>query len=203
MKQLSFTDREAKEILEKGSLLALPTETVYGLAVRADDPLAYERLVKVKNRRPDKPIAVMCSKNFDLEKYFLIDEGTKSVIDTLLPGPLTILEKARENAPYQMHLGTFVAGIRIPKKQELLDFLDTLPFLIQVTSANLSGSPALTSQEEVYNTFDSMKEVEGIVSGTCESKIPTTVVSLLHGKVEIIRQGQSTKEEIEAVYHRR
>ena len=69
MKQLSFTDREAKEILEKGSLLALPTETVYGLAVRADDPLAYERLVKVKNRRPDKPIAVMCSKNFDLEKY--------------------------------------------------------------------------------------------------------------------------------------
>ena len=48
-----------------------------------------------------------------------------------------------------------------------------------------------------------MKEVEGIVSGTCESKIPTTVVSFLHGKVEIIRQGQITKEEIEAVYHRR
>ncbi|MFA6624214.1 MAG: L-threonylcarbamoyladenylate synthase [Bacilli bacterium] len=198
---LEFTDEKARKIVEDGYVLALPTETVYGLGVRWDSEEAYERLVKAKNRRPDKPIAVMCSKDFDLSPYFVITPGIKRVMDKFLPGPLTVLVKTKDEAPNQSHLGTFVAGIRIPGKKDLLDFLSSLPFPLQVTSANLSGEPATSSFDEVYNIFKDTKDVEGIVKGTCKSNVPTTVVSLLDDEVKVIRQGEIKEEDIRKAYY--
>lgn len=201
MKILSFEDKEAREIVEDGYVLALPTETVYGVGVRFDDEEAYERLCKAKNRRPEKAIAVMCSSSFPLDKYFEISEGAKRVMDKFLPGPLTCLVKAKESAPYQTHLGTGIAGIRIPAKEELLSFLSSLPFALQVTSANISGEPATAEFSEVYETFKDKEEVHGIVKGTCQSGTPTTVVDLTKEKPIIIRQGDITMEEIEKTFY--
>lgn len=196
MKTISFEDQEAKDVIEEGYVLALPTETVYGLGVRWDSPIAYERLCEAKKRRPSKPIAVMCSDTFDLSKYFEMSEGAKRVMKTFLPGPLTCLVKAKNNAPEQTHLGTFVAGIRIPAKKELLSFLASLPYPLQVTSANMSGSPALKDYSDVEKTFENVPEVEAIVKGTCQSGTPTTVVDLTKEKPVILRQGEITEEEI-------
>jgi sua5/yciO/yrdC/ywlC family protein len=201
MQILSFQDNKARQIVEDGYVLALPTETVYGVGVRFDDQNAYNRLVKVKRRSPDKPIAVMCAKNLDLSTYFVLNEGTKRVMEHLLPGPLTILVRTKENAPYQTHLGTKVAGIRIPDKEDLLAFLSSLPFPLQVTSANISGQPPLTAFEEVYECFHEDKEVRGIVKGTCDSGTPTTVVDLTGEAPIVLRQGEITKEEIEKYFY--
>lgn len=203
MKILSFEDKEAKKIVEEGYVLAFPTETVYGVGVRFDDPVAYERLVSVKKRNPDKPIAVMCAKNLDLSEYFEITPGAKNVMEHLLPGPLTVLVKAKDSAPYQTHLGTHVAGIRIPEKEDLLRFLSTLPFPLQVTSANLSGQPALKAFQEVYDCFEKEADVKGIVEGTCDSGTPTTVVDLTGDAPVVVRQGEITKEEIETYFYQK
>lgn len=201
MQILSFASPEAKEILEDQGVLALPTETVYGLGVRWDSETAYERLVKSKNRRPDKPIAVMCSPNFDLSPYFEITEGVKNVMKAFLPGPLTVLVKAYETAPKQTHLGTFVAGLRIPAKKDLLAFLDSLPFPLQVTSANLSGQPSLKEFNDVYDVFRDSAFVKGIVKGECKSGTPTTVVNLTGEKPVIVRQGEIKEEDILKAYY--
>lgn len=201
MEILSFQSPEAKGIVKKGYVLALPTETVYGLGVAWDDKQAYERLCQAKNRRPDKPIAVMAGKNFDLIKYFEISPNAKKVMDHFLPGPLTCLVKAKANAPEQTHLGTFVAGIRIPDKKELLDFLDSLGHPLQVTSANISGQPAQEDFNDVYATFENCPLVQGIIKGTCQSGTPTTVVDLTGEAPVIIRQGEITKEEIDKVFY--
>lgn len=200
MNVLSFQSEEAKEILKKGSVLALPTETVYGLAVRWDDEKAYKRLCEAKRRSPEKPIAVMVGTKFDLSEYFEITPETKKVMDHFLPGPLTCLVKAKKNAPMQSHLGTYVAGIRIPKKKELLDFIDGLGFPLQVTSANISGEKATSSFAEVFSTFENVSSVEAIIKGECDSGTPTSVVSFVGDKPVLIRQGEITKEEIEDVY---
>ncbi len=200
MEILSFQSPEAKEILEKGYVLALPTETVYGLGVIWDSKEAYERLCQAKNRRPDKPIAVMTGKNFDLSIYFEISPQAKKVMDHFLPGPLTCLVKAKPTAPEQTHLGTYVAGIRIPEKEELLDFLDFLGHPLQVTSANISGDPAICDFNDVYATFENCPLVKGIIKGNCQSGTPTTVVDLTGDKPVVIRQGEITKEEIEKVF---
>ncbi len=202
MKKLTFQDEEAKKIVEGGYVLALPTETVYGLGVRFDDENAYERLCKAKNRRPDKAIAVMCSANFPLEQYFEISEGARRVMDRFLPGPLTCLVKAKENAPYQTHLGTHIAGIRIPDKKELLDFLSSFPFALQVTSANMSGEKATPDYEDVLRIFRDSEEVKGIVKGTCKSGTPTTVVDLTKEKPIVLREGEITLSEIESVFYK-
>ncbi len=201
MKILSFDDEEAKRIVEEGYVLALPTETVYGVGVRFDDEKAYERLCQSKNRRPEKAIAVMCSPSFPLDDYFEISEGARRVMDCFLPGPLTCLVKVKEKAPYQTHLGTGIAGIRIPAKADLLSFLSSLPFAMQVTSANLSGEPATSDFDEVYRTFNNKEEVKGIVKGSCQSGVPTTVVDLTKVKPIVIRQGDITLEEIEKVFY--
>ena len=143
----------------------------------------------------------MCSSSFPLDKYFEISEGAKRVMDKFLPGPLTCLVKAKESAPYQTHLGTGIAGIRIPAKEELLSFLSSLPFALQVTSANISGEPATAEFSEVYETFKDKEEVHGIVKGTCQSGTPTTVVDLTKEKPIIIRQGDITMEEIEKAFY--
>ena len=195
---LSFKDSEARQIVDHGYVLALPTETVYGVGVRWDSPEAYERLVKCKNRRPDKPIAVMTSVSFDLNQYFT--PNIQRVIDKFLPGPLTILVKTKDNAPYQTHLGTKVAGIRIPGKKDLLEFLGSLPFPLQVTSANLSGQPSLSKFEDVQNVFKNSPDVQGIVKGNCESSVPTTVVDLTGDKPIVVREGEIKLNEIQEVF---
>ncbi len=202
MEILSFTSKEAKEILNHEGVLAFPTETVYGFGFRWDSPLAYDRLCKIKNRRPDKPIAVMTGTTFDLSQFFEISPRAKKVMDAFLPGPLTCLVKAKENAPTQTHLGTFVAGIRIPNKKELLSFLNDLPYPLQVTSANRSGEPALKDFKDVYDLFLNEPLVEGMIEGECQSGTPTTVVDLQGDSPLVIRQGEITKEEIESVFYR-
>jgi L-threonylcarbamoyladenylate synthase len=200
MKKITFDSPLAGEILSKGYVIALPTETVYGLGVKWDDESAYQHLVQAKRRNPDKAIAVMAGRNFNLSEYFVISDRAKKVMDHFLPGPLTCLVKARENAPYQSHLGTYVAGIRIPKKKDLLEFLESLGYPLQVTSANISGQPATKDFHEVERVFQDEPLVQGIVEGECDSGTPTTVVSLVDDKPVIIRQGDITKEEIDRVY---
>ncbi len=196
----SFSDPRAKDILLQGEVLALPTETVYGVGVRFDDENAYQRLCQCKGRSPSKPIAVRCGPDFPLDDYFLLTPAIKRVRKKFLPGPLTVLVKAKESAPYQTHLGTFVAGIRIPGKKELLDFLSSLPFALQVTSANRSGSPALKDRKNVIEVFKDSPLVKAIVEGKCESGTPTTVVSLVGDSPLIIRQGDVKKEEINRAF---
>lgn len=197
---LSFKDKEAFEILEAGYVLALPTETVYGLGIRFDDEKAYQRLCESKHRRFDKPIAVMTGTHFPLDDFFEISENAKRVMNHFLPGALTCLVKVKANVPYQAHLGTGIAGIRIPDKKELLELLNSLPWPLQVTSANISGEEATKRFDDVYNTFKNSESVKGIIKGTCQSGTPTTVVSLVGEKPLVIRQGEITKEQIEEVF---
>lgn len=201
MKTLTFKSIEAKEILLNNGVLALPTETVYGLGIRWDSEKAYDDLFSIKKRKPDKPVAVMLSNHFDLDKHFDISSNAKKVIDKFLPGPLTCLVLVKD-VPYQAHLGTNVAGIRMPGSKELLDFLDLVGVPLQVTSANLSGEPAIKEFTKVYETFKNDGRVQGIIKGECNSGTPTTVVDLTKDKPVVIRVGEISLKDIEDVFYR-
>ncbi len=201
MEITDFKDKRLLPALKEGKILALPTETVYGLGIFWDDEKAYERLIQAKGRRPDKAIACMVEKDFDFERYFELDDGIRAVMRKFLPGPLTILVKAKEKCPYQSHLGTGICGIRVPEKEELLSFLKEVHKPLQVTSANLSGHPALTTIEEVYQTFQGNKDIPFLVKGICDSSVPTTVVDLSHSEVHLIRQGEIPLDSIKETYY--
>lgn len=201
MERTDFSDPRLVAALKEGKVVALPTETVYGLGVLWDDEKAYERLVAAKRRRPDKAIACMVSDDFDLAPYFLIDEGIDRVRKRFLPGPLTILVRAKEGCPFQSHLGTGICGLRIPAKEDLLSFLSLLKKPLQVTSANLSGSKALTAAADVEETFRDNEDIAYLVEGRCDRLVPSTVVDLSHGDVRMIREGEISLDSIKETYY--
>ncbi len=200
MKHLNFDSKESKEIIERGDILAFPTETVFGLGVRWDDKEAYEKLCEVKNRRFDKPISLMVGRNFPLDSIAYLDEGTKRVVERLMPGPLTLLLKAKE-VPYQADLGTGTIGIRIPAKEDLLSFLEQFPYPLSVTSANISGEKPAYDSQECEKIFYGSPHIRGIIGGKCVSDVPSTVCLIQDGNIQIVRQGEITLDQIKEAYH--
>ena len=96
-KIVGFDAEELIEAIRKRKVVAFPTETVYGLGVIADSPCAYENLVEVKKRRPDKPFTLMLSSAEEIGKYAVIDEKTKRIIDEFMPGEITLLLPPKED----------------------------------------------------------------------------------------------------------
>lgn len=186
---------KAKEALFNHGVVAFPTETVMGLGVIFNDKLAYDKLNQIKRRPEDKPYTMMVSNVEQIEKYAVIDERTRKIINKFMPGSITLLLPVKENAvPNYVTHNTNVIGIRIPTNIEaklLLEIVDT-PLL--VPSANRSGEkPALNSQE-VENIFQ--KEVNFIIQGASLGEVPSTIVDLTNKEIKVVRKGPISEKEI-------
>ncbi|MFA6830153.1 MAG: L-threonylcarbamoyladenylate synthase [Bacilli bacterium] len=203
MISLSFNDEKAVEDLRNGFVVALPTETVYGFAIRWDSFEALKTLCEGKGRDINKPISIMVGTNFDINSYFEISAGARKVIDEFLPGPLTVLLKPKSQVPSQVvskNSSSALVGVRIPDSPDLLSFLNKLEFPLQVTSANESGEPPLLTFAEIDKQFTGIKGFRSGINGPVGSGCPTTVVDLSGEKPEVRRLGQITQEEIDKAF---
>lgn len=201
MKTEIFKENEiekAVEILKAGGLVAFPTETVYGLACICDKETSFERLVQVKNRRPDQPFTLMCSSIDQALNYCLPDEGTKRVMDQFMPGAITILVKPKDDLSPWMTLNSPFIGIRIPGSKLVLDLIDKVGTPLLVPSANKTGEKTSTDFEEVLKVFDG--EIDGIIEGKCNQLIASTIVKFDNGEVSLVRKGLLEFDKIKSVY---
>lgn len=187
-----------KEALFNHQVIALPTETVYGLAVLYDDKIAFDTLVKIKLRRPDKPFTLMLAKVEDIEKFAILNDLAKILIKHFLPGEITLLLNARENLPWQVTLGTSKIGIRVSGDETLRNFIEYVSKPLLVPSANKADMPPALSEEEVRLYFKK-DEVKEIASGKIVSKMPSTIVDVSNNKMKIIRLGKIKETEIKEV----
>lgn len=202
MKVTDFTDPKLISELENDNVVAIPTETVFGFAIKYDSKTAYKRLIELKHRDFNKPVAMMMSKSFLLSHLSCIESNLKieNVINNLMPGEITILVK-NISFPYQTHLGTNVVGIRVPNYEPLLKFLEKLDYPLQVTSANISSNPPLTKVEEIIEQFKGSKYLNYVVNGTTISNTPSTVIDLTTDVVKLIRVGNVSLNQIECIYN--
>lgn len=184
------------EVLERGGLAAVPTDTVYGLAARPDMREAVGRIFKVKGRDAQKALVVMVS-SLDEAVELAAPEEREGLrrLGSLWPGALTIVTRIApidwlENvAPF----GT--VGIRIPAATFLLELLrQTGP--LAVTSANLSGAGAPGSFDEVNP--DLLEKLDMVVDGggDCGSGKPSTVAEIGESGLRILRVGQIGEAEL-------
>ena len=188
MKYVSVSDKQtAIKALQKGAILGVPTETVYGLAVMANNTEAIKRLLKLKNRKIDsgKVLTMMVADVDDMGKYAKMTRKSTNLARHYFPGELTlVLPKHEEwSHPYFDNFGT--VGIRIPNHAYMLDLLrETGPLL--VTSANPRGeSPCRTSKE----LGERMPDIDVIIEGACENGLPSTVIDLTGDEPRSLRQG--------------
>ena len=195
---LSFEDSKCIEILLSNNVLAFPTETVYGLGGVYDSKLAFDRLVSLKKRSPDKPFTVMISSKEDVHKFAYIDEKIQRVIDEFFPGEITLLLKSKKCYPW-VNLNSDIIGIRMSASKDVCKLIGKVGKPLLVTSANISGFEAMNTAEDVYSTFKD--DLKGIVkSSNKSSSVPSTIVLLKDGEIRLIRKGSIPFEKIKKIW---
>ena len=187
----------AVEYLNDEEVIALPTETVMGLAIKASSLEAYQKLIEVKNRPKNKSFPFVVSSTKEIEKYAEVDEITKKVIDAFMPGPLTIILKKKEIIDDRITNGKDTIAIRIPLDPTLLKIVKELKEPILLTSANRSGEESAYNSKEVINIFN--EEIPLVIKGECKYNLASTIVEIKNKEVNIIREGIIKKEEIERI----
>ena len=198
MKIVTFEEKDLlTRQLNNDRVIAFPTETVFGLGANSESKKAFDNLVKIKNRLPDKPFTLMCGSIDQIKPYAYINDIAEKLINTFMPGSITLLLKVKENIPRYLHLNSEYIGVRIPGDPELLKFLETYGKPLLVPSANKSNDSPATSIKEVFDYFEG--EIEYCVSGKCTSNVPSTIIQVNDDDIKIIRKGPITEEEIREV----
>ncbi len=173
--------------LNRGGVLAVPTETVYGLAVRLDNEPAILKLLTLKERPVDsgKILTMMLPSVKDIPKYAEIDRRHMNLARRYFPGELTLVLKKRPDFQHVYFNNFDTIGIRIPAHKYMLDLLkETGPLL--VTSANPRGEVPCNHSREVETR---MKSIDGVIRGHSGGSLPSTIINWADEEPYQIRAG--------------
>lgn len=183
----------ACKLMRSGQVIALPTDTIYGLACNANDPEAIKKLYEIKGRNFEKPVAICVSDYDELRKYGDGAHLPSQLIEKLLPGPTTIVLQKTEhlNNPY-LNPGVTRIGIRIPDFKFIRDVCREFKNPIALTSANRSAEKSSLKIEEfepLWSHLGAVFDGESL-SDTEDSRIGSTVVDLSEPReCRVIRRG--------------
>lgn len=180
--------QKACEFLLQGQPVALPTETVYGLAAPINDREAIEKVFQLKGRPKNNPLIVHLSSIEQLQAYTdTLEEDIYALMKAFWPGPLTVVLPVKaETIPENVTCGLSTAGFRIPNHPLTLDIISKVGPLV-MPSANLSGRPSSTRADHVEADFGvDFPVVDG---GECAHGLESTIVIKDHGKWLVLRQG--------------
>ena len=200
---INSTDQQglkiAGQIIKNGGLVAMPTETVYGLGADATNPIAVKNIFKAKGRPSDNPLIVHIANAKDASRYAKdIPELFYKLTDCFSPGPLTIILKKADCIPMETSGGLETVGIRIPANETARKIIELSGTAIAAPSANLSGSPSPTNAKRCID--DLFGRVDAIVDGgECAVGVESTVISLAEEKPILYRPGFVTFEEIKEI----
>jgi L-threonylcarbamoyladenylate synthase len=186
----------AAQLLRAGELVAVPTETVYGLAVRADDAAAVSRLFTAKGRPTDNPLIVHVATIDDV--LLVARELTpvaRRLLDGLAPGPITVVLPARDDLPRAVTAGLDTVAVRIPDHPVMLALLRRVGLPLAAPSANRSGRPSPTRAEHVLADLDG--RIAAVVdAGACRVGLESTVVDARGPGWRVLREGGIGRESI-------
>ena len=186
-------------LLQDGKVIAIPTETVYGLACNALDEKAVADLFRIKERSMIKALPIQVSSVSEGLKYVKnIPEPLHILMKRFWPGPLTVLLVKNEVVPDIVTAGLRNIAIRIPDHPIALELLKACPFPLAVTSANISGNDSLTDADSVLAKLNG--KIPYVLDGG-KSKIgnESTIVGIENNKLILFRIGAISKEQLENI----
>jgi L-threonylcarbamoyladenylate synthase len=178
----------AAELLRAGRIVAFPTETVYGLGVRADDSEAVAELRRIKRRPEGKPFSLLVADPEDAERWGVFDARARAVAEKFWPGPLTMVVPDGEG-------GT--VGLRCPDHDVARGLVRLVGAPLAAPSANLSGNPPARTAREALASFRG-RIAAVLDGGETPGGRASTVVSLCSEELEILRPGPVTEQQLRA-----
>lgn len=189
---------KAFDTLQNGGVIALPTDTLYGLAAKVDNSTAIQKIYDIKSRSSAKPLAI-CSPDIQtIRQLSYTDHIDNALLNTLLPGPVTLILKRRANLNSHLNPGIPLVGVRIPDNKFIQHICREIGPLA-LTSANKSEQ---TSPLSIYDFQDIWDNIDTIFDGgnlqLDEERLGSTVVDLSEPKhYKIIRPGCALAQTIE------
>ncbi len=188
--------QKAAEILKNGGLVALPTETVYGLAANALDEVAVKNIFIAKGRPSDNPLIVHIAEFSDLDG--IVSEVTpvaEKCMKAFWPGPFTAVLPKTKKIPTATSGGLDTVAVRMPKNEVARAIIKKAGLPLAAPSANRSGSPSPSTAGHVID--DLMGKIDAIVvSKNCEVGVESTVVSFAVNPPRLLRPGGVTAEQL-------
>jgi L-threonylcarbamoyladenylate synthase len=177
-------------------VIAVPTDTVYGLVCDFEDYDAINKIFELKKRSSEKPLIAFCNSIQTIQSICEnIPEVFYKIADKFFPGPLTIVLKKRSNIPDYITCGFNTIGIRIPDNQFLLKLLNVVKSPLASTSANISGEQSPISAKQIFDTFNNSIPLI-IDGGLSKLKIESTVIDISDGNLKILRESSIKKDEL-------
>lgn len=188
--------QKAAGILQKGGLVAIPTETVYGLAANALNEKAVARIYEAKKRPNFDPLIVHVSGFNQALKYArIMPPLAERLAERFWPGPLTMVMEKSNEIPYLVSAGLETVGLRAPRHPLTAALLNILPFPLAAPSANPFGYISPTTAEHVQKMLG--EEVDYILDGgPCDVGIESTVIRVLQDEIIILRKGGITADDL-------
>ncbi|MXP40177.1 threonylcarbamoyl-AMP synthase [Altererythrobacter soli] len=190
----------AAGVLRAGGLVALPTETVYGLAARADSAEAIAAIYRTKGRPDFNPLIVHVASFADAETLARFDERARNLAERFWPGPLTLVLPVREEAAVAAAVtaGLPTIALRMPAHPVMRAVLEQVGLPLAAPSANRSGGVSPTAASHVGESFggDAPMILDG---GACERGLESTIVALRDGGWQLLRPGPVDEREVAAM----
>ncbi|HCD66903.1 MAG TPA: threonylcarbamoyl-AMP synthase [Bacteroidetes bacterium] len=189
---------KAANLLLAGELVAIPTETVYGLAANALDASAVSKIYNAKQRPSFNPLIVHIANTDEVLKYVTeFSPLARQLAEAFWPGSLTILMPKNDAVPDLVTAGLPNVALRVPKHPLTLKLLSLLNFPLAAPSANISNTVSPTNARRVDQSLgDTVSYI--LDGGKCDVGVESTIVSVIENQVTLLREGGISKEQIEA-----
>ncbi|XP_014473158.1 PREDICTED: yrdC domain-containing protein, mitochondrial-like isoform X1 [Dinoponera quadriceps] len=182
----------AATLLQQGKVIAVPTDTIYGLAALASDIFAIEQLYEIKKRDEKKPLAICLGNVNDVPHWAVTDHLPHRLLEDLLPGPYTIILKRKSCLNPALNPDTDSVGIRVPNSKFMLNVAKIVG-PIALTSANVSNEPSSVHPDEFSALWPELSGIFYEISKSRQKlsdRIGSTVVDLSQpGYYKIVRHG--------------
>lgn len=190
---------EAADLLREGHLVAIPTETVYGLAANALDPKASSAIYAAKGRPSDNPLIVHVSDISEIPPLVKhVPDALYKLAEAFWPGPMTVIMEKSDAVPDETSGGLDTVAIRMPSHPVAYEIIRRAGVPLAAPSANLSGSPSPTCAQHCID--DLTGRVDAIVDGgACEVGVESTVLTLCTTPPAILRPGAVTLEMLKEI----
>jgi len=189
---------DAGEVLRAGGLAAFPTETVYGLGARADDPHAVAALYAAKGRPSFNPLIAHVASLAAAKRLGSFPDAALNLADKFWPGPLTIVVKATSNESVceLARAGLDTVAVRVPSHEVARALLAAVDFAIVAPSANRSGHVSPTTAQHVADDLGGKLDII-LDGGPSQGGIESTIVDFSGGTPRLLRSGGIARNEIE------
>ena len=193
------TPAVAADLIKAGELVAIPTETVYGLGANGLNPEAVAKIFLAKGRPQDNPLILHVAEPADMENFcHSIPESAYRLAEAFWPGPLTMVLPAKDTVPKCTTANLPTVAVRCPDNAVTRAIIRLSGVPIAAPSANLSGKPSTTTAQHVRHDHDG--KIAAIVDdGPCRVGVESTIVDLTEDRPRLLRPGGITPEQLLAV----